>query len=189
MPFRLGPDDALPPLRGGGLWALAAGVALARWLPHPWNFTPVGGFALFCGHAAVGWPRYAAPLAAVLAGDLLLGGLPGGDHQLLTMLCVYAGHLAAVEIGRRALARRARCSLWRVAAAALAASCVFFALTNAASWWAMYPRDAAGLAACFAAAMPFFAASLLANCLYGCAFVKGYAWLSQRTAPRHAPSG
>ena len=180
---------ALPAFRGAGLWVLAGLVAASRWLPHPWNFTPIGGFALLSGATVPGWQRYAAPLLAVLVGDLLLGA-----YHPLMMLAVYGGHLATVELGRRVLAHRERCAVSRILIVALAASCLFFVLTNAASWWVMYPHDLGGLVVCFTAAVPFFSATLLGNCLYGCAFVKGYEWLLRlrrlrMVGPKHSGAG
>jgi hypothetical protein len=46
----------------------------------------------------------------------------------------------------------------RIAALALGASVLFFAVSNFAVWAfsGMYPRTGAGLVACYAAALPFF---------------------------------
>jgi hypothetical protein len=55
-----------------------------------------------------------------------------------------------------------------IAATTLLGSCLFFAVTNFALWAAgtSYPRTAAGLAACYVAAIPFFRNSLLGDATY-----------------------
>ncbi len=175
MRMSIRPAPALPAFAGAPLWLMACLVAVARLIPHPWNFTPIGGFALFCGHAAPGWQRYAAPLFAVLVADLVLG-----LYHPLVMLAVYTGHLLSAAVGRWMLAGRVHCTLGRTAGAAALASLPFFALSNLASWWTLYSHDLAGFSACLVAALPFFQATLLGNVLFGCMFVKGYAWLAQR---------
>jgi hypothetical protein len=54
------------------LAGLVAGAALLRLVPHPPNFTPVGGLALFAGaHFPSLAAALAVPLGAMVASDLL----------------------------------------------------------------------------------------------------------------------
>src|SRR5258708_33292987 len=46
---------------------------LARLLPHPPNFTPVGSMSLFAGARLNGWMAYLVPLAIMLVTDPLVG--------------------------------------------------------------------------------------------------------------------
>ena len=59
------------------LSAIAAAAAL-RLVPHPPNFSPIDAMALFSG-AYLGrrWLAFAAPLAALLLSDAVLGFYPG----------------------------------------------------------------------------------------------------------------
>src|SRR5207245_1343007 len=48
--------------------------ALARVVPHPWNFTPVGGMSLFAGARLPGWQAYLLPIALMAVTDPFVGG-------------------------------------------------------------------------------------------------------------------
>lgn len=156
-----------------GLIALTAIVRIA---PHPLNFTPAGALALFAGaHLRDRRLAYMAPLVAMLLGDLVIGFHP-------MMPVVYACFAAAVGIGE--LLRAHRKKFLPVAGAALAASVLFFVVTNFA-WWVFggaYPKDLAGLAACYAAGIPYFRNTLLGDALYTAALFGGMA-LAERRFP------
>ncbi len=156
------------------LLMIAAAGAL-RLLPHPWNFTPLGAMALF-GGAFLRDKRAAllVPLAALFASDLVLGFYP-----LLPV--VYSSFLVSVHIG---FLLRERRSVPRVAGAALLGSVQFFVVTNFAVWAAggLYPRTGAGLAACYAAAIPFFRNALAGDLLCAGVLFGGFA-LAERLLP------
>jgi hypothetical protein len=145
-------------LRLAVILLLIAAVASLRLLPHPWNFTPIGALALF-GGAMLRDKRAAflLPLALLFAGDLVLG-----FYRLMPI--VYASFLVSVLIG---FLLRERRTAPRVAGAALLGSVQFYLLTNFAVWAAgnLYPRTAPGLAACYAAALPFFRNTLASDLL------------------------
>jgi hypothetical protein len=138
-----------------GRWLVVAvliGVALAgRLLPHPPNFTPVAAAALFAGfffhdrRLAV-----CVPLVVMLLGDALIGG-----YDARVMAVVYAA-LAVPIVGGAWLRRRL--TPIRLFGLATLGSIAFFATTNLAVWafGGLYPRDAGGFVACYAAAVPFF---------------------------------
>src|SRR5215208_3362756 len=94
------------------LAAIVTAAAL-RLVPHPPNFTPIGAMALF-GGAYLGRRAlaFAAPLAALLLSDALIGFHTG-------MAFVYASVALIVVIGWIVLQRR---SLMRIAGAAVASS-------------------------------------------------------------------
>ena len=48
--------------------------AVARLVPHPWNFAPVGGMSLFAGARLRGWWAWALPIVLMAITDPLLGG-------------------------------------------------------------------------------------------------------------------
>ncbi len=152
---------------------IAAGLRIA---PHPWNFTPIGAMALFSG-ALVRDRRLAFlfPLVTLFAGDIFLG-----FHKLMPV--VYASFLISVLIGRLLQNRR---TLARITAATLLGAVQFFVVTNFGVWAVgdFYPRTLAGLAACYAAGIPFFW-----NTLAGDAFYVGILFGSFALAERLFPA-
>jgi len=147
---------------------LVAVAVLARLLPHPPNFTPVAAMALFSG-ACLPSRRlaFAIPIAAMLASDIVLG-----FHDLMAIVYLCFG--ATVLIGRFVRSRRRAGPL---ALAALFASTLFFTATNLGVWatGGLYPRTAAGLAECYALALPFFGNTLLGDAIFTAALFGGFA--------------
>ena len=150
--------------------------ACARLLPHPWNFTPLIAIGLFAGSRA----RFAgtgvlATLAALALSDAVMGFYSGFWY-------VYAAALVPVLMGRLI---RDKHSVPAIAGAALGSSVSFFLITNFMVWatGSLYPHSAAGLAACFAAGIPFYQNQLLGDAFYTLAFFGGYAALSRALRP------
>lgn len=153
-----------------GLILAAAG---SRLVPHPPNFTPLAAMALF-GGAQFSEKRLAlgVPLAALLLSDLVLGFYPGWP-------AVYVSFAAIVGIGMGLHTRRA---VLPVAGAALAASVLFFVVSNFGTWAAgvLYPRTWDGLTTCFVAAVPFFRNTLLGDLFYTAVLFGGFALAEKR---------
>jgi hypothetical protein len=145
-------------------------AAVLRLVPHPPNFAPIGAMALF-GGAYLGRRAIAfiAPLGALLLSDAIIGFYAG-------MAFVYASVALIVLIG---WAVSARLSPLRIAAAAMASSVLFFVVTNFGTWLSsgMYPHDAAGLAACYVAAIPFFQNTVGGDLVYTALLFGGFALL------------
>ena len=135
---------------------VAIGACGRLWQPG-WNITPMAGVALAAG-AVFPNPLMAAtvPLAALALGNLALPGY----GSLAMAAVVYAATAWPVVLGRRlSLTGGPKAARWLTAAgSALASSLVFFATTNLAHWWLTndYPHTAAGLVACYSAALPFY---------------------------------
>lgn len=146
--------------------------ALARLIPHPANFTPVGAMSLFAGARIPGWQAYLIPLVLMAVTDPILG-------YSATIPFIYGSFLLNVWIGRRLL-RKA--NFRRLGPVVLLGSLQFFLLTNAGVWLTggMYPHTGAGLLACYIAAIPFFGRTMAADLLYSGALFGLYAWLSRR---------
>lgn len=141
------------------LAAMILVAALSRLLPHPPNVTPLAAMALFGGaYFADRRLAFLVPLAALLLSDLILG-LHG------QMLGVYAGFALVVCVG---FGLRGRTRALPVAVAALIGSSVFFLVSNFGVWatGSWYPKTAAGLGACYAAAIPFFRNSVAGDLFY-----------------------
>jgi hypothetical protein len=124
-------------------------AAAFRLLPHIPNVTPVTAMALF-GAAKFG--NRITALAVVLSVMLLSDALIGFD---VTTPYVY-GALAMVVLLGALL--KGRLTLSILSAASLLCSLIFFVVTNFGVWVAqgLYPKTAAGLAACYTMALPFF---------------------------------
>ncbi|MSO19902.1 MAG: hypothetical protein EXQ56_05455 [Acidobacteria bacterium] len=155
---------------------LTVAAALARLIPHPPNFTPVGGMSLYGGAKLSGWRAFAMPLTLMAITDVLLYYVNGYAAQGFHMFrfntpFIYAAFLINVLIGRAMLKKF---SVARLGGATLLCSTQFFLLTNFAVWLApdsgagmvMYPHTLAGLLTCYAAALPFFGTTLAGDALY-----------------------
>jgi hypothetical protein len=156
-----------------GMVVLGAG---ARLIPHPWNFTPLMAIGLFAGtQARMARTGVLATVSALALSDGILGFYSGFWY-------VYGAALIAVWFGRLI---RNRGSAGTIAAAAVASSVSFFAVTNSMVWvtGSLYPHTTAGLAACFWAALPFFRNQLLGDGFYTVALFGGYAAFSRYFRP------
>ncbi|MCH8882483.1 MAG: TonB-dependent receptor [SAR324 cluster bacterium] len=162
---------------------LAAGLVLAagivRLLPHPMNFAPIGAMALFGGaHFPKKRWAFCFPLAALFAGDLAQHLVTGrGFHEL--MPAVYGSFAAVVLLG---FLLRSRRGMLRIGVAACAGSALFFAITNFAVWAMLdtYPPTAAGLAACYLAALPLLGNTLAGDLSYAALLFGGFALAGRR---------
>jgi hypothetical protein len=150
-------------------------VAASRFVPHPPNVACVGALGLFAGCYLVGRRAYLVPLAVLLLSDLVgqLAGIPGmGFYNPITMVMVYAATLAAIPVGRWL---RDTPSKLRLPAGALAASVLFFLISNFGVWlggW--YPMTGLGLVTCFTNAIPFFGYTLAGNLVFTLAIFGAY---------------
>ena len=76
-------------------------AALMRLLPHPYNFTPVAGMALFGGaHFRDVRVAFAVPLLAMFASDIVLSFTVYDFGALLSMPVVYFAFALTVVVGR-----------------------------------------------------------------------------------------
>jgi len=156
--------------------AMVLVAAAIRLAPHPMNFAPIGALALF-GGAYFSSKRQAliVPLVSLIIGDAITG-----FHPLIPF--VYASFLVSVAIGF--WLRRNR-SATRIGAATLAGAIQFFLVTNFAVWATSigsYPKNAAGLAACYIAGIPLFGNTLAGDAFYA-ALLFGSMALAERKFP------
>ena len=170
-----------------GPLALAALIfiaALTRILPHPPNFSPIEAVALFGGayFARRGWALI-VPLVAMFLSDLLLGLLNGGIYwgyfASAGYLLVYACIALSTVLG---FGLRGKVDGGRVLAYSLAGSVLFFVVTNFGAWVSgtMYPKTGAGLAAAYAAGIPFFQWTVLGTLFYAALLFGGFELLRRR---------
>jgi vitamin B12 transporter len=152
--------------------------ALSRLLPHPPNFVAMGALALYAGARLPRRWAIAVPLAAMALSDFVLDAGTGRAAFSAVRLTTYATFAVIVLGGRVA---RETFGPIRLAGLAIGASLLFFFTTNVAVWLgdAIYPKTGAGLALCFAAAIPFFWNTLAAD-LLGTAVLFGLDAISRR---------
>lgn len=171
--------------RWSGTAALGLTVlgAAARLIPHPPNFTPVGGMSLFAGARLRGWQAYLVPILLMAVTDPILGAIYGYPAFRKTTVVIYASFLINVWIGRRL---QGALNYRRVGGAVLLASSQFFLLTNAGVWlWGgLYPHTGAGLIACYVAAIPFFGRTLAGDLLYTGLLFSLHSWVSRALPSR-----
>lgn len=162
------------------LVALLVGLGVvARLMPHEWNFTPIAAGALFAGTVLNRRPlAFLVPAAALLISDLVIGF----DTAPMTFI-IYGLFLLPACIAF--LPGRARAPFMFVPAI-VAYSLTFFAVTNFAVWAldSMYPHTLAGLAACYAAALPFLPQTVIGDLFWAAVLFGGYALVQM--APRLA---
>ncbi len=142
--------------------------ALARLIPHPANFAPIGAMAIFGGVYLNKKQAFALPILAMIVSDLFLG-----FGSIPVRISVYASFLLAVGVGFWIKKRK---NFKNVVFASLFSSLLFFLITNFAVWafGGMYSRSFQGLAECYFLAIPFFRNTILGDLTYSGVFFGGY---------------
>lgn len=139
---------------------------VSRVLPHTWvNFTAVGGSLLFFG-ARRPLRQAILPIALLACTDYYLTVYAYNyAFHVQAYLLTWVWYAAVILLGRILL--RDHVSAVRAGAATLLSATSFFAVSNYAVWagLGMYPHSAAGLAACYTAALPFYRNDLVSTAL------------------------
>jgi len=162
---------------------LTALGAIARLLPHPPNFAPVGSMSLFAGARLPVWQAYLIPMVLMAITDPILGAFYGVPAYSKYQLFIYGSFLISVWLGRRL---RGTESVPKIASFALLNSMQFFVFSNFGSWlwYQTYPRTLTGLADCYVAAIPFFGWTIAGDLVYTGVLFGLHAWLSRTVAAR-----
>lgn len=153
-------------------WYPLATVIVAivtRFVPHPWNLTPIGAMFLFWGFSASRPLALLLPLSAYALSDLALNGVVYHTSLTASALWVWLAFALVWAIGRILVPYR---SFIAVYVAAVAASLVFFAVSNFGEWLvgSIYPHTPSGLAAAYVAAIPFLQGTLVGDFTYATVF-------------------
>ncbi len=151
---------------------LAFGIVImaiiSRFIPHPANWTALGALALWSSSLfrdrTVAW---ILPLAVLFLTDLVLGFYPN-------IIWTYAALAAMTAVGTLI---KPEIAVWRFAVGSLAASLLFFLISNFGVWASsgLYSRDIFGLERCFLAAVPFFSNQVAGDLLYGAVVAGSFA--------------
>lgn len=149
------------------VFCIMFGATLYRLAPHPYNFSPIISMALFFG--AIGPNKkiaYLAPLMSMLLSDLILG-------LYSSIFFTYASLILITSIG---IFLRERMNIFAITLATFICACVFFTISNFGVWIlsGLYPLAFTGLYACYSAALPFFAHSLIADFVFSALFFSCY---------------
>ena len=125
-------------------YAEALFAGLMRLVPHPANFTPAGGLAVYSGARLSGWRAFATPLVMLVVTGLVLAYAGGYSFWSMTTLFVMASFCVYVLLGR--LVRNTENPL-AIGGVTFAGSVQFFLVTNFAVWAfaGYYPMTPAGL--------------------------------------------
>ena len=159
----------------------------ARFLPHPWHFTPVAASLLFFGARG---PRRQMwiPFALLAASDIVLTKVIYAYPFEWDHFVTWAWYAAILGLGTWL---RDNSTPLRIVAAALTSSVSFFLISNFAVWacYHMYPKTFSGLLTCYALGLPFFQRGLVGDLLFTSAMFAVPALVtlfSEKTAGRAA---
>jgi len=137
---------------------------VARFLPHPWGFTPLAASLLFFG--ARGSRRQLwLPLVALVAFDLVLTKFVWVFPFTWDQAVVWGWYAAILWLGTR-LSKNPK-PVW-IVGASLTSSVSFFVVSNFGTWafQNMYPKTLAGLMTCYTMGLPFFRRGLEGDLLF-----------------------
>lgn len=168
------------------------GAILFRILPHPWNLTPVAAMFLFSGAVFKSkLNSLVVPLAALLVSDYAVDLIlyHGSPHWLSPV--TWGAFLLIGLLGWTLRGQWTRRLGWlKVACASLAGSTLFFVITNFGVWAfdALYPRNAAGLSACYVAGVPFYMNDLVGDLAWNAIMFGSYYLLTRGIRSRAAAS-
>ena len=135
-------------------------LAFSRIIPHPANFTPILGMAVFAGTV---FDRkifsFLIPLLAMILSDLFLGFHSG-------IVIIYFAICLNVAIGIYFINK---ISYFKIFVSLVSGSLVFFIITNFAVWVSsgMYTYSLEGLLTCYTKALPFLQNTIISTILYG----------------------
>lgn len=131
-------------------------LVISRCTSHIWNFTAVGGIALF---AAAFFTRKQMAFLVVGLG-MMISDLIIGFHD--QMLAVYGAYFLMIIVGFLLNLNSSRTKRFSVA---ITASVLFFLVTNMAVWSAgvLYPLTIEGLKQSYLMGLPFFRTQILSD--------------------------
>ncbi len=153
-------------------------AAMSRLLPHPPNFTPIGGMALFgAAYFSKKYWAFLVPLIALWISDLVLNNVLYAAYfdgfSWMGIPMVYAALILIVLMGKGLLKK---IKTGNLLFASVLASAIFFLVTNLGSWWMdpIYPKTAIGIIEAYVAGIPFFWNTLAGDLFYTTVLFGGF---------------
>jgi hypothetical protein len=127
-------------------------AVLSRIVPHPPNFAPITGIALFSSKKINNkLSGVFLPIIPLFISDLFLGIGLINIFVYLTFIIIYFLGVISTKIDFKTV---------------FLSSVIFFILTNLGVWYLSYPKNVEGLVACFTLAIPFFLNTILGDLFY-----------------------
>ncbi len=169
------------------LVAIVVLAAMARFIPHPFNFTPIAAIALFGGaYFTKRWQALFVPMAAMLLSDTILEITTGwGFHS--GMVIVYAAFTLVSVVG---IVMLKNVNPARVVSSSLISSLIFFLITNFAFLYpesavadqslGTYPHNFSGIVSSYIAGLPFLKNQILGDLFFSGLLFGGFALLQRR---------
>jgi hypothetical protein len=166
-------------------------AAISRLIPHPANFAPIGGMALF--GAAYYSKRYwvfIIPITSMWLADLVLNNVVYAqyfDHFVWFYQGCYWTYGAFILIGLIGFVTLKRIRIQNLILTSLLASIVFFLLSNFGVWAStyMYPKNFSGLIACYTAGLPFFKNTVMGDLVYSGVLFGAFEFAQRRIPALH----
>ena len=157
-------------------------VAAGRLLPHPPNFTPLVGVAIFGSFLLKNrvW-AYTLPIFFLWITDLVLNNFIYGSYYegwvWISQHFVWSCIALAIIVLAAGVIRRFGRKTSTVAGTSLLSSTIFFLISNFGVWMissALYTRDLAGLLTAYTAGLPFYLNGLAGDLVYTGLFFGAY---------------
>ena len=135
-------------------------AVLSRLVPHPPNFAPITGIALFSSKK-INNKLFGIlfPIIPLFISDLFIGISFINIFVYLSFIIIYFLGSISPKIDVKSV---------------FFSSVIFFILTNLGVWYLGYPKNVEGLITCFTLAVPFFINTILGDLFYSFIFFRSY---------------
>ena len=133
---------------------------LSRLVPHPPNFAPITGIALFSSKK-LNNKLFSVflPIIPLFISDLFIGISFINIFVYLSFILIYFLGSISPKIDAKTV---------------FLSSVMFFILTNLGVWYLGYPKNIEGLITCFTLAVPFFVNTILGDLFYSFILFRSY---------------
>lgn len=161
-------------------------AVLSRILPHPYNFTPIAGVALFsAAYLGSRWITFLIPMAAMWVSDLFINNVIYGAYTegfVWFTNGFYWMYGAFALIALLGLVALKSVTFGKVIGSALASSVLFFLITNFGAWIGnpIYPQTFSGLLMSYTAGIPFFQNTVMGDLFYVGALFGAYEYAKMK---------
>ena len=127
-------------------------AVLSRLVPHPPNFAPITGIALFSSKK-INNKLFSVfiPIIPLFISDLFIGISFINIFVYLSFIIIYFLGSISTKIEVKTV---------------FLSSIIFFVLTNLGVWYLGYPKNIEGLIGCYTFALPFFVNTILGDLFY-----------------------
>ena len=135
-------------------------AVLSRLVPHPPNFAPITGIALFSSKK-INNKLFSVflPIIPLFISDLFIGISFINIFVYLSFIIIHFLGSISPKIDVKTV---------------LLSSFIFFILTNLGVWYLGYPKNIEGLITCFTLAIPFFVNTILGDLFYSFILFRSY---------------